>query len=59
VSVATRKLIAAATALGLCLSVVTQAIGAPAHPPAKQRSGGRQSGAETVICVHYMFKSSA
>ena len=44
-SVARRKLIAAATALGLCLSVVTQAIGAPAHPPAKQRSGARQSGA--------------
>jgi transglycosylase-like protein len=44
VSVARRKLIAAATALGLCLSVVTQAIGAPAHPRPK-RSEARHSGA--------------
>jgi soluble lytic murein transglycosylase-like protein len=39
VSVARRKLIAAASALGLGLTVASQAIGAPAHPPAKQRSG--------------------
>jgi soluble lytic murein transglycosylase-like protein len=45
VSVARRKLIAAATALGLCLSVATQAIGAPAHPNRKQPSRARQSGA--------------
>jgi hypothetical protein len=44
VSVARRKLIAAASALGLGLSVASQAIGAPAHPPAKQRSGAPQSG---------------
>ena len=43
-SVARRKLIAAASALGLGLSVASQAIGAPAHPPAKQRSGAPQSG---------------
>lgn len=42
-SVTRRKLIAAASALGLCLSVASQAIGAPAHPPAKQRSGAPQS----------------
>lgn len=40
---ARRKLIAAASALGLGLSVASQAIGAPAHPPAKQRSGASQS----------------
>ena len=39
-----RKLITAATALGLGLGVATQASGAPAHPPAKQRAAGRQSG---------------
>lgn len=43
-SVARRKLIAAASALGLGLSVAGQAIGAPAHPDAKQRSGGSGSG---------------
>ena len=43
-SAARRKLIAAASALGLGLSVASQAIGAPAQPPAKQRSGGPQSG---------------
>ena len=43
-SVARRKLIAAASALGLGLSVASQAVGAPAHPPAKQRSGAPQSG---------------
>ena len=43
-SAARRKLIAAASALGLGLSVASQAIGAPAHPPAKQRSGAPQSG---------------
>ncbi len=41
--VARRKLIAAASALGLGLGVASQAIGAPAHPPAKQRSGASQS----------------
>ena len=41
-SVARRKLIAAATALGLCLSVATQAIGAPAHPIRKQPPRARQ-----------------
>jgi soluble lytic murein transglycosylase-like protein len=45
VSVASRKLIAVATALGLCLSVATQAIGASAHPDRKQPSRARQSGA--------------
>jgi hypothetical protein len=44
VSAARRKLIAAASALGLGLSVASQAIGAPAQPPAKQRSGAPQSG---------------
>ena len=44
-SVARRKLIAAASALGLGLSVASQAIGAPAHPPAKQRTGASQPGA--------------
>jgi transglycosylase-like protein len=39
VSVARRKLIAAASALGLGLSVASQAIGAPGHPVAKQQSG--------------------
>ncbi len=36
--VARRKFIAAASALGLGLSVASQAIGAPAHPAAKQRA---------------------
>jgi hypothetical protein len=45
VSIPRRKLIAAVTALGLGLGGATQAIGAPAHPSAKQRSGGRQSDA--------------
>jgi hypothetical protein len=44
VFVARRKLIAAASALGLGLSVASQAIGAPVHPPATQRSGAPQSG---------------
>jgi hypothetical protein len=44
VSVARRKLIAAASALGLGLSVASQAMGAPAHAPATQRSGEQQSG---------------
>ena len=39
---ARRKLIVAASALGLGLSVASQAIGAPAHPAAKQRSGGTE-----------------
>ena len=43
VFVARRKLIAAASALGLGLGVASQAIGAPAHPPAKQRSGASGS----------------
>ncbi len=43
-SVARRKLIVATSALGLGLSVASQAVGAPAHPPAKQRSGAPQSG---------------
>ena len=43
-SVARRKLIATASALGLGLSVATQAIGAPAHPPAMHRSGAPHSG---------------
>ncbi|MEK6271765.1 MAG: transglycosylase family protein [Actinomycetota bacterium] len=42
-SVAKQKLLAVAGALGLGLSVASQAIGAPAHPPAKQRSGAPQS----------------
>ncbi len=37
-------MIAAASVLGLGLSVATQAIGAPAHPPATQRSGAPHSG---------------
>jgi Transglycosylase-like domain len=45
VSIPTRKLIAAVTALGLGLSGATQTVAAPAHPGAKQRSGGRPSGA--------------
>jgi len=45
VSIPTRKLIAAVTALGLGLSGATQTVAAPAHPSAKQRSGGRRSGA--------------
>jgi hypothetical protein len=40
-----RKLIAAVTALGLSLGGAIPAGGAPAHPTAKQRSGGPQSGA--------------
>ena len=44
-SIPTRKLIAAVTALGLGLSGATQTVAAPAHPSAKQRSGGRHSGA--------------
>jgi hypothetical protein len=44
VSAARRKFIAAASALGLGLSVASQAIGAPAHTPAMQRSGAPQSG---------------
>jgi len=36
-------LIAAASALGLGVSVASQAMGAPAHPPAKQRSGAPPS----------------
>jgi hypothetical protein len=39
VSAGRRKLIAAASALGLALSIATQAIGAPAHPAAEQRHG--------------------
>ena len=42
--VARRKLIAGASALGLGLSIASQAIGAPANPAAKQRSGAPQSG---------------
>ena len=45
-SIPSRRLIAAATALGLGLSGATQAIGAPAQSPAKQRPAGRQSGAD-------------
>jgi hypothetical protein len=45
VSIPTRKLIAAVTALGLGLSGATQAVAAPAHPSAEQRPGGRHSGA--------------
>jgi Transglycosylase-like domain len=44
VFVARRKLIAAASALGLGLSVASQAIGAPAHKPGKELSGGSHSG---------------
>jgi hypothetical protein len=40
-----RKLIAAVTALGLSLGGAAPASGAPAHPTAKQRSGGPQAGA--------------
>lgn len=43
-SIPRRKLIAALTALGLGLSGAT-AIGAPTHPSAKHRSGGRQADA--------------
>ena len=42
-SVARRKLTAAATALGLGLSVVAHAAGSSAHPPAKHRGGARHS----------------
>ena len=38
-----RKLIAAASALGLALCVATQAVGAPAQPAAKQRHGAPAS----------------
>lgn len=41
--VARRKLIAAASALGLGLGIAGQATGAPVHPPAKQRSGASGS----------------
>jgi hypothetical protein len=41
VFVARRKLIAAASALGLGLSVASQAIGAPAHPAAKSAGPSR------------------
>jgi soluble lytic murein transglycosylase-like protein len=44
VSAARRKLIVAASALGLGLSVATQATGAPAHPAAKQRPVAKRSG---------------
>ena len=39
-----RKLIAGASALGLGLSIASQAIGATAHPAAEQRSGAPQLG---------------
>jgi soluble lytic murein transglycosylase-like protein len=45
VSIRRRKLIAAVTALGLSLGGATPASGAPAHPTAKPRSDGPQSGA--------------
>jgi Transglycosylase-like domain len=45
VSIPTRKLIAAVTALGLAVSGATQSVAAPAHPSAKQRSGWGPSGA--------------
>ena len=44
-SIPRTKLIAAVTALGLGLSAATLAIGAPAHPTAKQRSDGRKADA--------------
>jgi hypothetical protein len=44
VFVARRKLIASASVLGLGLGIASQAIGAPAPPAAKQRSGAPQSG---------------
>ena len=44
-SIPRTKLIAAVTALGLGLSGATLAIGAPAHPTAKQRSDGRNADA--------------
>ena len=43
-SVARRKLIAAASAFGLGLSIASQAIGAPAHPHVKQHSDGSGPG---------------
>jgi transglycosylase-like protein len=49
VSIPRRKLVAAVTALGLGLSGATQAIAAPAHPSAKQRSGGRQHHAKLAV----------
>jgi hypothetical protein len=54
VFVARRKLIAAASALGLSLSMASEAIGAPAHTPAKQRSGvgsGRGHAGHAKIAV--------
>jgi soluble lytic murein transglycosylase-like protein len=45
VSAARRKLIVAASALGLGLSVATQAAGAPAHPAVKERPVPERSGA--------------
>ena len=47
-----RKLIAAASALGLALSVATQAIGAPAQPGAKQRHGAPASSSEGSRSQH-------
>jgi hypothetical protein len=45
-------LIAAASALGLGLSVATQAIGAPAHSAAKQRSGASASHSKASRSQH-------
>ena len=47
-----RKLIAAASALGLALSVATQAVGAPAQPAAKQRHGASSSRTERPRSQH-------
>jgi hypothetical protein len=52
VSVAKGKLIAVASALGLGLSVASQAIGAPAHPPAKQRSGVQHADHAKLALLH-------
>ncbi len=46
------RLLAAMTALGLALSAAGQAIGAPAHPAPKQRSGARQPGADHAHHAH-------
>jgi hypothetical protein len=52
VSVARRKLIVAASVLGLGLSAASQAIGAPAHSPAKQRSGVPHAGHAKLVLLH-------
>ena len=47
-----RKLIAAASSLGLALCVATQAVGAPAQPAAKERHGAPASSSKTSRSHH-------